>query len=90
MKWQTRLYAGIVGMVRRNARVVDIGCGDGTLLNVLRETRNVQGDGVDIDIDRFTEAVADGHDCFWEDADEGLSLIPDRHYDVAICSDTLQ
>lgn len=90
MKWQKRLYRNIVAMVRRNARVVDIGCGDGSLLNVLRETRNVQGDGVDIDIDRFSEAVADGHDCFWEDADEGLSIIPDRHYDVAICSDTLQ
>ena len=90
MKWQKRLYRNIVGMVKRNARVVDIGCGDGSLLNVLREERNVQGDGVDIDIDRFSEAVADGHDCFWEDADEGLSLIPDRHYDVAVCSDTLQ
>ena len=90
MKWQKRLYRNIVGMVRRNARVVDIGCGDGSLLNVLREEKNVQGDGVDIDIDRFSEAVADGHDCFWEDADEGLSLIPDRHYDVAVCSDTLQ
>ena len=90
MKWQKRLYRNVVGMVKRNARVIDIGCGDGTLLNVLRETKNVQGDGVDIDIDRFSEAVADGHDCFWEDADEGLSIIPDRHYDVAICSDTLQ
>ena len=90
MKWQRRLYRNVVDMVRRSARVIDIGCGDGTLLNVLREMKNVQGDGVDIDIDRFSEAVADGHDCFWEDADEGLSLIPDRHYDVAVCSDTLQ
>jgi len=90
MKWQKRLYSKIVSMVRRNARVMDIGCGDGSLLNVLRETKNVQGDGVDIDIDRFSQAVADGHDCFWEDADEGLSVIPDKHYDVAICSDTLQ
>ena len=90
MKWQKRLYRNVVDMVRRNARVIDIGCGDGTLLNVLREVKNVQGDGVDIDIDRFSEVVADGHDCLWEDADEGLSLIPDRHYDVAVCSDTLQ
>ena len=51
---------------------------------------NATGDGVDIDIDPFKETVADGHDAFWEDADEGLSVIPDGHYDVAICSDTLQ
>ena len=90
MRWQKRLYRNITGMVKKNSRVMDIGCGDGSLLNVLREQKNAKGDGVDIDIDRFTEAVADGHDCFWEDADEGLSLIPDKHYDVAICSDTLQ
>lgn len=90
MRWQKRLYRNITGMVKKNARVMDIGCGDGSLLNVLREQKNAKGDGVDIDIDRFSEAVADGHDCFWEDADEGLSLIPDKHYDVAICSDTLQ
>ena len=90
MKWQKRLHRNVVRMVRDGARVIGIGCGDGTLLNVLRETKNAKGDGVDIDIDRFSQAVADGHDCFWEDADNGLSLIPDAHYDVAICSDTLQ
>ena len=90
MKWQKRLYRNITAMVKRNARVVDIGCGDGSLLNVLRDMKNVQGDGVEIDIDRFPEAVADGHDCFWQDADEGISFIPDKHYDIAICSDTLQ
>ena len=90
MKWQKRLYRNIVRMVRPLSRVVDIGCGDGSLLNVLRKERGVQGDGVEIDIERFSEAVADGHDCFWADADEGLALIPDRHYDLAVCSDTLQ
>jgi methionine biosynthesis protein MetW len=48
------------------------------------------GDGVEIDIDKFKETLADGHMSYWEDADEGLSVIPDNHYDVAICSDTLQ
>jgi len=45
---------------------------------------------VEIDIDKFKEAVADGNNVFWVDADEGLTVIPDGHYDVAICSDTLQ
>ena len=90
LAWQKKQYRNVTGMVREGAHVIDIGCGDGTLLNVLRKVKNATGDGVDIDIDPFKETVADGHDAFWEDADEGLSVIPDGHYDVAICSDTLQ
>ena len=90
MKWQRRLYRNVVKMVRPGSHVVDIGCGDGTLLNVLREDLGVRGDGVEIDVERFEEALADGHDVFWEDADEGLETVPDRHYDTAIVSDTLQ
>ena len=90
MKWQERLYRKVVSMVRDGAHVVDIGCGDGTLLNVLRKVRGTTGDGVEIDIDKYKETIADGHMAYWEDADEGLSIIPDRHYDIAVCSDTLQ
>ena len=90
MKWQERLYAKVVGMVKEGARVIDIGCGDGTLLDVLRERRGVKGDGVEIDVERYQEAIADGHDVIWEDVDEGLSVVPDRSYDVAVVSDTLQ
>ena len=77
-------------MVKPNAHVVDIGCGDGTLLDVLRAKKNVRGDGVEIDVERYEEAIADGHDILWEDVDEGLSLVPDGHYDTAVVSDTLQ
>ena len=90
MKWQERLHAKTLAMVKQGARVIDIGCGDGTLLDVLRARRGVKGDGVEIDVERYEEAIADGHDIIWEDVDEGLSVIPDGHYDVAIVSDTLQ
>lgn len=90
MNWQKRLYRNVVKMVRKGAKVLDIGCADGTLLNVLRTERDVAGNGVEIDVERFEEALADGHDILWEDADEGLSTVPDHHYDVAIVSDTLQ
>ena len=90
MNWQRRLFASVTSMVPEGAKAIDIGCGDGTLLNILREDKGVSGDGVEIDIDKFKETVADGHSALWEDADEGLSTVPDRHYDVAICSDTLQ
>ena len=90
MKWQERLHRNVLKMVRPGARVLDIGCGDGTLLNVLRAKKGVRGDGVEIDVERYEEAVADGHDVLWEDVDEGLSLVPDGHYDVAVVSATLQ
>ena len=77
-------------MVKRGAHVVDSGCGDGTLLNVLRAKRDVRGDGVEIEVEPFEEALADGHDMFYDDADDGLEAFPDGHYDTAIVSDTLQ
>jgi homoserine O-acetyltransferase len=90
MKWQERLHGSVLSMVKEGAHVIDIGCGDGTLLDVLREKRRVRGDGVEIDVDRYEETIADGHDVLWEDVDEGLAVVPDGHYDTAIVSDTLQ
>ena len=87
---QERQHAAVLSMVRDGAHVIDIGCGDGTLLNVLKKNRHVTGDGVEIDVTEFEEAVADGNTLLWEDADEGISLVPDGHYDIAICSETLQ
>jgi homoserine O-acetyltransferase/O-succinyltransferase len=84
-------YGSVLGMVRNGAHVVDIGCGDGTLLDALRAEKGVRGDGVEIDVDCYEEALADGHDMFWGDVDNGLGdILPDRHYDTAIVSDTLQ
>lgn len=90
MNWQVHHHRNILDMVKENSHVVDIGCGDGTLLNVLREKKNVKGDGIDIDVDQIEEALADGHDMFWDDTDDGLGAFPDHHYDLAIISDTLQ
>jgi homoserine O-acetyltransferase len=87
---QEHQHGAVLSMVKEGAHVIDIGCGDGTLLNVLKKNKNVTGDGVDISVTEFEEAVADGNTLLWEDADEGLSLVPDRHYDMAICSETLQ
>jgi len=91
MKWQERLYRNIVKMVPKNARVIDIGCGDGTLLDVLRKTRQTTGVGVELDVERYAEAIADGHDVLFDDVDDdGIECAPDKRFDVAIVSDTLQ
>lgn len=91
MKWQERLYSKVTKMVKKGAHVVDIGCGDGTLLDILRLRKEAKGDGIELDIERYEEALADGHDMFFGDVDEsGTADVPDHHYDVAIVSDTLQ
>ena len=88
---QKREYRSVVKMVKDGAHVIDIGCGDGSLLDVLREVRKVKGDGVELDIERYEEAIADGHDMLFDDVDEdGIECAPDAHYDTAIVSDTLQ
>lgn len=84
-----RKHAPIVDMVPEGARVLDIGCGNGSLLTLLREKR-VTGTGIDIDFDKIVGSVGANHDVLYEDADEGLGLLPDGAYDLAVLSETLQ
>ena len=85
-----RKFAPILEMVPPDVRVLDIGCGTGSLLSLLRAEKNVRGTGVEIDHDRVCAGIADGLDVLYDDADNGLDLIPDRAYDVAVLSETLQ
>jgi homoserine O-acetyltransferase len=77
-------------MVRPGARVLDLGCGRGDLLSLLREKRSVSGIGVDIDIQHVIDVIDAGHNMFQGDIDAGLAMIPDGTYDYAILSETLQ
>jgi methionine biosynthesis protein MetW len=77
-------------MVQSEARVLDLGCGDGELLSVLAERRRSAGIGVDIDIHNVIEVIDRGHDIFQCDIDAGLAMVPDGTYDYAILSETLQ
>ncbi len=85
-----RKFAPIVDMVPAGSRVLDIGCGTGSLLHLLRAGKDVRGTGIEIEYDRICAGIADGLDVLYDDADEGLDLIPDRAYDLAVLSETLQ
>lgn len=83
-------FERIAGMIRPGSRVLDLGCGDGALLAHLIRRQQVQGMGMDIDLDNILQAAARGLDVIQQDLDAGLEMLPDQSYDVAILSETLQ
>ena len=73
-----------------NSSVLDLGCGDGTLLKYLREARRVTGYGVEIDDGRVLECVKNGVNVIQSDLEHELSEFADRSFDYVILSQTLQ
>jgi methionine biosynthesis protein MetW len=80
----------IAEMVAPNSRVLDVGCGDGALLHLLSETKNVDGRGVEISRERVNACVARGLSVIQGDADRDLNDYPDQAFDYAILSLTIQ
>lgn len=80
----------IAEMVAPGSRVLDVGCGDGALLELLISEKNVDGRGVEISRDNVNACVARGLSVIQGDADQDLSGYPDKAFDYAILSLTIQ
>jgi methionine biosynthesis protein MetW len=80
----------IAELIPAGARVLDLGCGDGALLERLREERNAIVRGVEIDLDDIARCIERDVPVYQGDLDEGLADIPDGRFDVVILSQTLQ
>lgn len=80
----------IAGFVPAEARVLDLGCGGGELLTRLERDRQISGTGIEIDLDRVVRTIDAGHDTLRQDINDGLHMIPDDAYDIAVLSETLQ
>jgi methionine biosynthesis protein MetW len=80
----------IADLVPQGARVLDLGCGDGALLERLREERGAVVRGVEIDLDDIAKCIERDVPVYQGDLDQGLSDIPDHRFDVVILSQTLQ
>ena len=76
--------------VRANARVLDVGCGDGLLMAALRDTKGVDARGMELNARDVATAVARGLSVVQGDADIDLAYYPDGSFDYAILSQTLQ
>jgi methionine biosynthesis protein MetW len=79
----------VAEMVERGSRVLDVGCGDGELLNLL-ETRGVDGRGIELSREGVNECVAKGLAVIQGDADTDLAHYPPDAFDYVILSQTIQ
>lgn len=80
----------VADMVPKNSRVLDIGCGNGDLLDILVNQRQVEGRGLELSQQGVNNCVARGLSVVQGDADRDLSYYPDDGFDVVILSQTLQ
>lgn len=80
----------IAEMVTPGARVLDVGCGDGALLQLLADTRGTDGRGMEISRERVNACVARGLSVIQGNADHELDDYPDDAFDYAILSLTIQ
>ena len=83
-------FAAIAQWIRPGAHVLDLGCGDGTLLRALRETRAAHGYGIEIDDARIIASVRNGVNVIQSDLESGLSGFESSSFDYVILSQTLQ
>jgi SAM-dependent methyltransferase len=80
----------LASMVEPGSRVLDVGCGDGSLLRLLAEKRNVDARGIELSQSGVNLCVAKGLSVIQGDADTDLVYYPDGSFDYVILSQTLQ
>ncbi|MDR2196282.1 MAG: methionine biosynthesis protein MetW [Gallionellaceae bacterium] len=83
-------FAAIAAWIPQGASVLDLGCGDGSLLRHLQETRQTRGYGVEISDTKLVAAIRNGVNVIQGDLESGLSGFEDGAFDYVLLSQTLQ
>ena len=77
-------------LIETNTRVLDVGCGDGTLMEFLIDNKKIDIRGIEISKDNVQQCIGKGLTVIEGDAEKDLSQFPDASFDFVILSQTLQ
>ena len=83
-------FAAIAAWIPQGASVLDLGCGDGSLLRYLKETRSVRGYGVEISDENIVVCIRNGVNVIQGDLESGLSGFESNAFDYVLLTQTLQ
>ena len=87
---ERRDYETIAAWIEDGGKVLDLGCGDGSLLDYLIQSKGVNGYGVEIDDTKILACIERGVDVIQVDMEAGLSVFESNSFDYVILSQTLQ
>ena len=80
----------IADLLPENSRVLDVGCGDGTLMNYLSKEKNIDVRGLELDEKNVETCISKGLSVIEGDAETELNQFPDKSFDYVVLSQTLQ
>ena len=80
----------IASLLPDNARVLDVGCGDGSLMDLLIKEKNIKARGLEINKENIKKCISKGLSVIEGNAETELHQFPDQSFDFAVLSQTLQ
>ena len=80
----------IENWVSSGSRILDLGCGDGSILEALKLNKSVGGYGIEIDKENIQACLEKGLEVIEQNIDEGLSNFQDKSFDTVLVSQTIQ
>ena len=80
----------IAELLPNNTRVLDVGCGDGSLMNLLKVNKNIEVRGLELDQDNVQKCIMKGLPVIQGNAETELHQFPNQSFDFVVLSQTLQ
>lgn len=83
-------YSLISDIIEENSKILDLGCGNGYLLKLLKDKKHVKGSGIEISQNEVIQCLEKGLSVIQGNIDEGLKQFADKSYDYVVLNQTLQ
>jgi len=83
-------YELIQSLIEPNSTVLDVGCGDGELLNNLVNDKNIKGEGIELNQELVLDCICRGLPIIQQDIEDGLGYYTDKSFDYVVLSQTVQ